>query len=123
MDIKFVVNNKKIIQPQFEFDINNENKILGLCIKNFSDEEQDNLLLMIETLKNKDLIINEQYFAINNTHDIYLFDISKYKQYHFENLIISGNYDFMFAFIDENDMIINKQYYVMSLHGHQIKEL
>lgn len=123
MDIKFVVNNKKIIQPQFEFDINNENKILGLCIKNFSDEEQDNLLLMIETLKNEDLIINEQYFAINNTHDIYLFDISKYKQYHFENLIISGNYDFMFAFIDENDMIINKQYYVMSLHGHQIKEL
>ena len=123
MDIKFVVNNKKIIHPQFEFDINDENKILGLCIKNITNEEQNNFLLMIETLKHKDLIINAQYFALSTTHDIYLFDLSRYKQYHFENLVISGDYSFMFAFIDENDMIINKQYYVMSLHGHQIKEL
>ena len=39
MDIKLFAGDKEIIAPLFEFDNNEEEKILGLCIKNFSEEE------------------------------------------------------------------------------------
>lgn len=123
MYIKIFADSKEIIAPLFEVDNNNEERILGLCIKNFSNDKQDDFLSIIKNLKNDNLYINSDYIAITTNKEIYFFSLDNYKDYKLENAIVSGHYDLMFAFVDQNDMIIDKEYFVMKLNGLQFKKL
>ena len=126
MDIKFFSGDKEIIMPEFDVRFNEEKEkkcVLLFCIHNYSNEEQDKLLYILKKLKKNDLYINSDYIAIINKNEIYLFDLTIYKDNKFENTLVSGYYNFGFAFIDKNDKIINKDYLVMELNGHPIKQL
>lgn len=123
MDIKLFAGDKEIIAPLFEFDNNEEEKILGLCIKNFSEEDQNNFLSVIKNLKKENLYINSEYIALTTEKEVYFFSLENYKDYKLENSIVSGYYNLMFAFIDQNDIIIDKEYIVMELNGLQFKQL
>lgn len=123
MNIQLFAGDKEIIAPLFDFDNNEDEKILGLCIKNFSEEEQDKFLLIIKNLKKENLYINSDYIALTTEKEIYIFRLENYKDYKLENSIVSGYYNLMFAFIDQNDIIINKEYIVMELNGLQFKQL
>ena len=125
MDIKFFANNKEIIAPLFEFGTETYNniEILNVYIKSFSNEEQDKFLLILKNITKKDIYINSEYIAITTKKDIYFFNLENYKDYKFENSIVSGYYHLMFAFVNENDIIINKEYRVMDLNGLQFSEL
>lgn len=123
MDIKIFAGKKEVISPDFVIDIDQENKILNLCIKNWHIDEQSDFLSLLDILINENIVINPNYIAINVERNIYLFSLSKYKDYKFENLLTSGYYSLMFAFVDQNDMIISNEYYVIKLDGHQFTEL
>ena len=118
MDIKFFSGDKEIIMPEFDFRLDKENNILILGIKNFNIEEQEILLKELVILKDEKLIINSKYIALIFKNIIYFFDINSYSNFKFEELIVSGIHSFMFAFINENDIIINKTYAIMKLNGH-----
>ncbi len=120
MDIKLFAGDKEIIAPLFEFDNNEEEKILGLCIKNFSEEDQNNFLSVIKNLKKENLYINSEYIALTTEKEVYFFSLENYKDYKLENSIVSGYYNLMFAFIDENDKIVERDYLVMKLNGIKI---
>lgn len=123
MDIKLFAGDKEIIAPLFDFDNNEDEKILGLCIKNFSNEEQDKFLSILKNLTKDNLYINSDYIALTTTKEIYFFSLENYRDYKLENSIFSGYYNLMFAFIDQNDIIIDKKYIVMELNGFQFKQL
>lgn len=126
MDIKIIVGDKEVIAPVFDFRLNetsDSKNILILCIHGFNKKEQTYFLDAVKNLEEKNLFINSQYVAVVVAEQVYLFNLSVYKDHKFENMIISGYYDFMFAFVDENDKIIDMPYAAMSLNGHPIKEL
>lgn len=125
MNIQLFAGNKEIITPLFGFGTEAyENiEILNVYIKNFSNEEQDKFLLILNNITKKDIYINSEYIAITKNTQIYFFSLDNYKEYKFENSVISGYYRLMFAFVDQNDIIINKEYRVMDLNGLQFREL
>lgn len=123
MDIKLFVGDKELISPEFDFRINETKNILMLCINNFTNKEQEVFSEKILVLEKSQLIINSNYIALNFNDVIYFFDLTSNKEHHIENLLISGSYDFMFAFVDINHIITEQKYLVIKLNGHPIKEL
>lgn len=123
MDIKLFADDKEIITPLFEFKIKDTRKqILTLCIKNNSIQEKEKFLSIINNLTLNNLYINSDYIAVTTEKEIYFFGLSNYSNYKFENTLISGYYDFMFAFIDNDDKIIMESK-AMKLNGLQFKQL
>lgn len=125
MDIKLFNGKKEIIAPSFDLGTETYNniEILNVYIKNFSDEEQKKYLLLLNNITKKDIYINSEYIAITTQKEIYFFSLDNYKEYKFENSIISGYYHLMFAFVNENDIIIDNEYRVMDFNGLQFKQL
>lgn len=125
MDIQLFAGDKQIIAPFFEFGTKtyNNTNILILFIKNFSEEQQDKLFSIVNNLNQKNLYINAEYIALTTEKEIYFFGLDNYKDNKFENAIVSGYYDLMFAFVDQNDIIINKEYRAIKLNGLQFKKL
>ena len=97
---------KKITCPLFDFFIDEKDNILILGMKNIYTEDQNKILTDLQIIKNKHLIINQDYFSIHLDSQIYFFNISSYHDLRLESLIVTGYHDFMFAFLDENETII-----------------
>lgn len=125
MDIKLFAGDKEIIAPLFDFGTKTyeNNQILIVYINNFSNKEQDDFFLTVNTISSENLYINSDYIAVTTDKKIYYFSLENYKDYKFENSIVSGYYDLMFAFVDTNDIIINREYKAMNLNGLQFKKL
>lgn len=125
MDIKLFADDKEIIAPLFDFGTKDyeNNQILIVYINNFSNKEQDDFFSVINKISTKNLYINSDYIAITTDTKIYFFSLDNYKDYKFENAIISGYYDLMFVFVDINNIIINREYKAMNLNGLQFKQL
>ena len=125
MDIKLFAGDKEIIAPLFDIGTKTyeNNQILIVYINNFSNKEQDDFFLTINTISSENLYINSDYIAVTTDKKIYYFSLENYQDYKFENSIVSGYYDLMFAFVDTNDVIINREYKAMKLNGLQFKQL
>lgn len=125
MEIKLFAGDKEIIMPIIKISFNNEEKLLYLCIKNFNKEQQNNFLSLIKKLNTENLFINNDYFAIvdNQNNKIYYFNLDIYKKEKIGSLIITGSYDLLFVFIDNNDIMEENKYFVMQLNGHKFKKL
>lgn len=117
--------NKKIINPLFDIRIDEKikAKTLVFCILNFSPNDQNLFLNILKNLTKDDLYINENYVAITNLNNIYFFSLDEYKDNKFENALISGYFNLSFAFVDLNDMIVQREYLVFKVDDNIFKKL
>lgn len=120
MEIKILTGEKEVISPLFDIRLNKTKNSIMLCLKNFSNEEQKLFSKVVDGINKNNFILNSNYIALDSNNVIYFFDLSSYKDQKIENMLITGYYDFMFAFVNENDKIIEQDYLVMKLHGHTV---
>lgn len=119
MDIKFFDGDKELIYPDFKLLIERNKNIIVLAIKNLSPNEQEHILFQLINLSVKQIELNENsiYLKINKH---YFFDITSYKNLMLHHNFTQGNLDLMFAFYNENNVIIDRHYPIFKLHEFKI---
>lgn len=123
MDIQLFAGDKEIIAPLFDFKLDEKDNVLILGITSFDSHQQNLFLNELKYINDDNFILNSNYIAFVTANKIYFFDLSLYSEHKIENLLILGQHDFMFGFLDGNQNIINNTYVVMKLTNYKLKEL
>ena len=119
MDIKFFDNDNELVSPNFKLLLDKNKNIILFLLNNLNKTEQNEILKNLLNLSVNNLNLTDNSILLR-IHKSYFFDISAYHSLNIPKNLKNGNLDLMFAFSDENNIIIDNNYPVFKLNGIKI---